>query len=72
MFSDVFVPIFLSTVTAAIIPILMHLFFEKNTLNAFAIMLVSVVMALLSIWCFGLNKNEKSFVLNILKSKVKF
>lgn len=44
-----------------------NLFFNHPILNMF----ISVIVTILSIWCLGLNSKEKSFVVNMIKSRIK-
>lgn len=71
LLTDVFIKIILTSIVAAILPVILHFCLEKTMLNAFIIIISCLLTVLLSIWLVGLNKSERLFVINIVKFKIR-
>lgn len=58
------------TVVSAIIPILAYLHLEINFVTFVVICLISVVSTIVTVYCIGLQSNERTFVINTIKNKL--
>lgn len=71
---EVLVNVIFVTISAVIIPCLLHRYLEDGLINCCIVVSVSIIVTMLSIYFLGLNSNEKSMLLtrvNSMCSKLK-
>ena len=67
---EVFGRTFVVTVTASVIPLLLFYFMPDTILSMIIIILVSVLSVAVFVYLMGLNKPEKTFVINSIKNTI--
>lgn len=69
-FKKVLLPI-LGVVTCVIIaPIVLHIYIEQSFINVILLIALSLFLSLLSIFIVGLSRNERTFVLKTIRTKI--
>jgi len=69
-FYNVILRAFFISVTASILPILLHLYLNPNLLNTFIVCCLAVLCVSISFFSIGLKRNEKKKVLELFVNKI--
>lgn len=69
---NVFHKLFIVTLVASIPPLMLSIFMKDGFLRMVVLSLVSCVFTMLSIYLFGLTRNEKMWINNILLTKIQY
>lgn len=67
---SVLIPCLLVTITAFILPFIVHRFIEMGFLRFILVGIMSVISTMFTVIIFGLNSTEKKYVLDIIKQKI--
>jgi O-antigen/teichoic acid export membrane protein len=63
--------ILLTTLFSAAIPIILNCILEDNIINCIIICSISLICTLTSIFCIGLNKEERAFIINSILKRMR-
>ena len=69
-FKKVIMPVIGVVISVIILPVLLHNILEQSFINVVFMIGLSFLLSLLAVYIIGLSKNERSFVLKTIKSKV--